>query len=274
MARTLARLLVAAGEPLLCIAARDPSRAWEAALFAGPGIEAASLHDFPRDVSHVLIAVSDSAVHSVAAVIAAALQPEVALHTSGVAGPDVLNPLRSRGTACGTLHPLQTVTGDEAAVASLYGAAFGICGDAAAFGWARHIAGLAQGTPLCVQPERMPLYHAAAVLASNSVTALVDASQSLFELAGLDPDSALRAIAPLLRASVENALRLGPLAALTGPIARGDVNTVVAHRAGLASAPPRVHDLYCAAALHALDMSRRRGLSVEMIAALEESLRA
>ncbi|MBV8572132.1 MAG: hypothetical protein JO319_16050 [Acidobacteriaceae bacterium] len=49
---------------------------------------------------------------------------------------------------------------------------------------------------------------------------------------------------------------------------------MAAHRAGLASAPPRVHDLYRAVALHAVDMSRRRGLSVDIIAVLEESLRA
>lgn len=274
MARTLGRFLADAGEPVICIAGRDPARVNEAAAFVGSAVSPVLYGSLPSSVSHVLIAVNDSAVTAVADAIAERASPLVALHTSGVAGPAVLQPLRSKGTACGTLHPLQTVTGDAASVRALRGANFGLCGDSEALGWADHIVRLAHGTALHLKAECMALYHAAAVMASNSVLALVDASETMLQMAGLEGPVALSAIAPLLRASVENAFRLGPVAALTGPVARGDVATITAHLQALATAPERVRDLYRSAALQAVNMARRQGLASGKAEALNDVLRS
>lgn len=274
MARTLGRFLADAGEPVTCIAGRDPARVADTATFVGSSVAPVLYSTLPSNVSHVLIAVNDSAITHVAAQIAERASPRVALHTSGVARTAVLQPLRSRGTACGALHPLQTVTGDETSVGVLRGASFGLCGDSEALEWADHIVRLAQGASLHLKPDCMALYHAAAVMASNSLLALIDTSQSMLEVAGLERALALSAIAPLLRASVENALQLGPVAALTGPVARGDVSTVTAHLEALGAAPQRVLDLYRSAALQTVDMARRQGLAEEKAAELEDILRS
>ena len=95
----------------------------------------------------------------------------------------------------------------------------------------------------------------------------------LLKAAGVQEDKALRAIGPLMRTSIANALVLGPVQALTGPIQRGDAETVAAHLAALADAPGNVRELYRAAGLHVLDMARRRGLPDERARAIESLLR-
>lgn len=254
------------------MAGRDAARTREAARFAGHDVMPVIYDEVPGNLSHVLVAVSDAAITNVAAVIAERANPRVALHTCGAAGPEALHPLRSCGTACGALHPLQTLTGDEESAAALRGASFGMCGDDEALNWAQHIVNLAQGTALPVNSESMPLYHAAAVMASNSVLALMDASRELFELAGIESQRALSASAPLLRASIENGLRLGPVDALTGPVARGDVETLQAHRQALERAPESVRNLYLASARQALTIARRKGLVFESAMQIEERL--
>ena len=74
------------------------------------------------------------------------------------------------------------------------------------------------------------LYHAAAVMASNYIGALIHASVTTLEAVGITRSAALTALSPLAKTSLENSLRLGPVEALTGPIERGDSATVLAHR--------------------------------------------
>ena len=94
-------------------------------------------------------------------------------------------------------------------------------------------------------------------MASNHVAAVLDAAGDMMRMAGLTPGSVWTALAPLVRASVENALRYGPAEALTGPVARGDSDTVSAHVRALDG---NLLDLYRAAALRALRMATARGL--------------
>jgi len=86
-------------------------------------------------------------------------------------------------------------------------------------------------------------------------------------------EEALRAIAPLIRTSVENALRCGPAAALTGPIERGDAGTVELHRQALSGVSDRLARLYDAAGLQALHVARKKGLSSAAADAVEQRIR-
>ncbi len=99
-------------------------------------------------------------------------------------------------------------------------------------------------------------------MASNYLAVLIDAAVILMREAGIEQEQALRALAPLIRASVGNALTVGPVQALTGPVERGDSGTVAAHLHALAEAsesvPESVNVLYRAAGLHAIDMARRK----------------
>jgi len=144
---------------------------------------------------------------------------------------------------------------------------------AAAVEWARSIVALLDGTPLVIAPERLPLYHAAAVMASNYVHALTNAAVILMVSAGLEAGTALGALAPLIRSSAENSIALGPDRALTGPIERGDEETVRRHLRALACCPPEVGALYRAAGLQVLGIARRRGLAEAAAGRIESLLR-
>ncbi|HWR51439.1 MAG TPA: Rossmann-like and DUF2520 domain-containing protein [Bryobacteraceae bacterium] len=265
----LARLLQAEGEPVTAIASRSPQRSHAAAELLGDRVLPVAYAALPLHAGRFLIAVPDGAIADVADVLASSGANGIALHTSGAVGLEALSALAERGVACGTLHPLQTVTGAPDAAQVLSGVAFSIWGDPAAVEWAQSIAKLCGGTTLRIEPEARAMYHAAAVMAGNYVTALVDAAACLMEHAGVERETALRALAPLVRASAENALTRGPVAALTGPIERGDTATVMAHLIALERSPTTVQALYRAAGLHTLGIARRKGLGAEQAARLE-----
>jgi len=261
--------LYEAGEPVTHVISRDPAHAREAAACIGSGVAAGCYDDLPA-VGKWLIAVPDRAIEEVAAALPAT--SSIALHTCGARGPDALQPLAKRGVACGMLHPLQTFAagaGSETA----RGIAFAVAGDAAALAWAQRIVALAGGFAIAIRPERVALYHAAAVMASNYVTALLDAGRQLMVDAGAPEELALAALAPLVRTSVENTLRLGPRDALTGPIERGDGGTVARHLTALATSAPTIRSLYGCAGLHTLAIARARGLGADAAATLEDLLK-
>jgi predicted short-subunit dehydrogenase-like oxidoreductase (DUF2520 family) len=169
---------------------------------------------------------------------------------------------------------LQTISDAESGASALIGAAFAISGDPAAVAWAEQIARAANGRILRIRSEARPLYHAAAVMASNYLTAVLSAAQSLLVAADVDPDEALQALAPLAKTSLDNTLRQGPVAALTGPIERGDVSTISTHLAALQGITGPIPLLYRAAGLQTLELARLKGLFAERAAATERLLRA
>src|SRR5262249_29221832 len=150
----------------------------------------------------------------------------VAVHTCGARGADALAPLQRLGASCGVLHPFQTIPSAEQGVGSLHGITFGVVGDLDAVQWSRVIATLLGGQGVSVDPTVMSVYQASAVFAANGITALMDAAVLLLERSGFGRESALQTIGPLARATIDNVLRSGPETALTGPVLRGDSETV------------------------------------------------
>jgi predicted short-subunit dehydrogenase-like oxidoreductase (DUF2520 family) len=169
------------------------------------------------------------------------------------------------------LHPLQTVATPDQGVRALPGSAFAVVGSGEAAAWAAEIVALLKGCALEIRPEQQPLYHAAAVMASNYIVALVDAAVILMGEAGIGRDTALRALAPLVTASSANVVALAPEAALTGPIERRDRETVGAHLSALEQAPRTVSELYRSAARHTVELARRKNPDADY-SALERML--
>ena len=271
MAQALGRLLAAHGEPVACIASRSIEHARKAAAFIGYSVRAVSYSELARHTSRILIAVSDSAIES--GRLTLDMQAGIVLHTCGNCGPDVLR-VSSQRVFRGAIHPLQTISDPGTGAAALHGAAFAISGDAPAVAWAEQIARAANGQILRIPDDRRPLYHAAAVMASNYVTAILSAAQTLLIAADVNPDDALAALGPIARSSLDNALRQGPVAALTGPIERGDVSTISSHLTALKEIPGPIPLLYRAAGLRALELARKKGLSSERADATEQLLEA
>lgn len=259
VAQALGRLLLEAGEPVVAIAGREPGRAARAAAFVGEGVTHVAFENLPALATRILIAVPDDALMEVADRLAqGGMAAGVALHTSGARSASVLEALERRGVSCGVLHPLQTVASPKQGVRALPGSAFAVVASGEAAAWALEIVALLGGNALRIQPGQQPLYHAAAVMASNYVVALVDAAVILMEEAGIDRLDALRALTPLLAASAANAVNLTPAAALTGPIQRRDLETVEMHLRALDHAPRTVSELYRSAGRHTVELAWRK----------------
>jgi predicted short-subunit dehydrogenase-like oxidoreductase (DUF2520 family) len=125
------------------------------------------------------------------------------------------------------------------------------------FGVAERIADDLLGEPFRLAEELRPLYHAAAVLASNDLVALSATAAHLFSAAGV-PDPA-RAMRPLQQATLDNVAELGPAKALTGPAVRGDAGTIERNLAALAAHAPEAVATYVVLARTALEVASRGG---------------
>jgi predicted short-subunit dehydrogenase-like oxidoreductase (DUF2520 family) len=193
----------------------------------------------PTGVDVVLLAVPDAEIAAAADTVPAG--PLVG-HCSGATGLDVLGE-----RAAFLLHPLMTVTGPETRFAGAGCAIDGTDDDALAT--ARELGQNLGMTPVEIADEDRVAYHAAASIASNFLVTLEAAAEELAATTGMD-----RALlGPLVEATVQNWLALGPERALTGPIARGDEATVARQRAAVAERAPDLLDLFDALA----DATRR-----------------
>jgi predicted short-subunit dehydrogenase-like oxidoreductase (DUF2520 family) len=273
VAQAFGRALIECGVDISYVASRDLSHAEAAARSLASHVRAVGYGDLAECATHVIIAVSDRAITPVAEELARANKKlRVVLHTCGSYGPEALVPLNAAGVSCGSLHPLQTIRDAKSGANGLQGAAFAVSGDSEALRWAEEIATVLSGTVLCIHPDGRHFYHAAAVMASNYIAALLDSTEHLMTMAGVPKSDALPAIAPLARAALENVLQNGPVEALTGPIVRGDAATVAAHAQALQSADASIASLYRAAGLRALRMAVARGLREEQAESVRQAL--
>ena len=181
----------------------------------------------------------------------------IVAHCSGALGSDVLAPARDCGCHVGSMHPLQTFPTVEAALGKLPGSYFFIEGDPPVARTLSRLAVAVGGIPIRIAPQAKTLYHAAACVASNYLVTLMDAALQVGSAAGIAPAKLLRALEPLVRATVDNVFALGPARALTGPIARGDAQTVRRHQKALRRANPRLAALYAILARWTEDLAKR-----------------
>jgi predicted short-subunit dehydrogenase-like oxidoreductase (DUF2520 family) len=186
-----------------------------------------------------LIATPDDEITDVAQELARVgakeLHGKVVLHTSGALEARVLDPVRACGAAVGSMHPLQSFSG--LTVPSLDGKVFAVEGDPQAMRAARQMARLLGGSPVVIAGERKILYHAAAAMAAGHVLAIEEAATQVLISIGMKRCEALRGLLPLTRQVLDNLERLGPQAAWTGPLSRGDYKVVAAHLVALREWP-------------------------------------
>jgi predicted short-subunit dehydrogenase-like oxidoreductase (DUF2520 family) len=218
----------------------------------------------PSTGTGVLIAVPDDALPEVVAALAALELPAELpiLHASGSLSTEVLEPLARRGHPVGGLHPLAAIADPVDGADRLRGATFGVEGEGAARALAERLVHACDGEVLNIHPGGKALYHAAAVFASNYAVALLAVAERLMGEAGVGQEQARAALARLAAGAVENVAAHGPAAALTGPIARGDAETVARHLARLSGAERGV---YCLLGREALELAEARGLDAAAI---------
>ena len=222
--------------------------------------------------SAVILSVPDEVLPEISIALAAHGEAPggcVAFHLSGALGTDPLAPLVRQGYEVGTLHPLQTLADPVLGGRQLRGVHFAISGEPNALSTARRIIHHLGGVGVSIPVSQRPLYHAAAVFASNYLAGLLNTAGRLMAQAGIPEDEALAAILPLARGALENLERMGPARALTGPISRGDLETVRLH---LRTLEPRERALYTALGKELLHLAREGGLGEEVAEAMEIAL--
>jgi predicted short-subunit dehydrogenase-like oxidoreductase (DUF2520 family) len=208
----------------------------------------------------VLLTVPDDALADLIAGLAATGAPvegRLLAHASGRHGLAVLEPATRRGALPLALHPVMTFTGRDDDAEKLAGISFGVTAPDQLRPVAEALVVEMGGEPVFIAEDRRDTYHAALASAANHLVTLVVQAADLLRDAGVaDP---ARMLGPLLGAALENALALGD-AALTGPVARGDVETISAHLAAIGARAPQALPAYLALARLTADRALAAGL--------------
>lgn len=207
----------------------------------------------------LLITTSDSAVEEVARPLGWRVCDRKIFHTSGVLSIEALRVCRDWGAVVGSIHPLQTFATVENAIENLPGSYFGVTADEGAVETALEIVGALKGKAIMVRDEDKPVYHAAACVASNYLVSLIDYAKGLLEIIGTPPADAERCLMPLIEGTVANIGDLGTVAALTGPISRGDASTVLRQVEALDSTSPESLVLYRTLAERTIQLALEKG---------------
>jgi predicted short-subunit dehydrogenase-like oxidoreductase (DUF2520 family) len=246
---SLALALQRRGWSVRAVAGRSPDAASTRRASALLGAPAVPVETAGAESGTVVIATPDHAIAGSAVAVAGSLPPgALVVHLSGAAGLRVFDGLRASrpDVRLGALHPLQSLPTPELGAERLLGAWCAVEGPADVAGLAES-AGLRPFT-LPSDPDARVVYHAAACVASNHLVALLAQVERLAASTGVP----FEAFLPLVRTTVENVAELGPPAALTGPVARGDTATVAAH---LSALPEAERDAYRAGASEALRLT-------------------
>jgi predicted short-subunit dehydrogenase-like oxidoreductase (DUF2520 family) len=259
----LAALAVRAGYQVAAVADRDRRRAEQAAGRIGTAIPVLSPREAAGRAELVLLAVPDDAIEASCRELVSArafVRGSLVAHCSGALSSESLAPARRElDCSVASFHPLQSFPTVEAALESLPGSyCFGE-GDEVALAALETLGAAIGARCVRIATEHKPLYHAAAAVACNYLTALLDAALHLAGSAQIERQTAWQALEPLIQATVENVSKLGTEAALTGPIARGDRRTVAAHLAVLDESAPELSDLYRALGSWTVGLALRKG---------------
>ena len=213
-----------------------------------PGVPVMKPTDVARACDLLLLTVPDDMLENVATTLTGAgaiREGQVVVHTSGRHGLGVLAAATAIGARPIAMHPAMTFTGTDLDLTRLGGCVFGITTLPDDRPLAESLVADLGGTPMWVSESKRTLYHAGLAHGANHLVTLVAQAMDLLAASGADdPAATLR---PLLSAALDNALAYGD-AALTGPIVRGDVNTVRAHLADIAETAPATLPTYVAMA--------------------------
>jgi predicted short-subunit dehydrogenase-like oxidoreductase (DUF2520 family) len=261
--RALAHAMRVAGVPVVGLHGRRP----------GVDSTHGALPEPLSTASVILVTVRDEELDAALLELASApLVPSaVVLHASGSAEPGALEALRAQGHAAGTFHPILPLADPTRAAHALANAWIGIDGDAAARAASRELAAALGARVLEIPAGAKARYHAATVFASNFPVVLLSLATRLLTASGVDAEAARGSLASLIGASADNMRESEPAMALTGPVSRGDVDTVRAHVAALAPFPELLA-IYRVLTREALPLAVARGVDPARVDALRRAV--
>ena len=269
--RTLARLFHDAGVfEIDALVARRDETALDAASFIGAG----KVNGDPAEADIILISVPDPELDGALARLALCdLKPDTIIaHTSGARGLEAFAPLTGLPVRCVCAHPVKAFSDPERSVSTFSGTMVTLQGETSACdAMSAAYAAIGGKTLKLADNTDRTLYHAAIVFMCNHLPTLIHAGLETFAQVGISRQDGLAITGPILRDTLEAVLELGPAAALTGPVARGDAETVSRHLEKLEAADPDLAVFYAALARATADLSAEKGeASVDGLLAVRE----
>ncbi|HWU97351.1 MAG TPA: Rossmann-like and DUF2520 domain-containing protein [Oxalicibacterium sp.] len=208
---------------------RSVESARSAVQFIGAGRVVAGFDDL-RPADFVLIAPPDDQIAACSAALAASgclTKNSIVFHCSGASPSSILEQAQHAGAAIASVHPIRSFAQPEKVVRAFAGTYCGVEGDQRAIDLLNPLFTAVGAHFVHIDRQKKTLYHAGAVFASNYMVTLLDTAVQTYVEAGMSRDDALKIMATLVRETAENVLQSGPEQALTGPVSRGDVGTVV-----------------------------------------------
>jgi len=226
---------------------------------AGCGTVFDTAADCARAGDIVFITTPDGIIESVCGDLVQqdALGPKaMVFHLSGAHSSEILTQAKLAGAVVGSIHPLQSFAPYEPGQASPFeGINISVEGDPDAVSQGKDIAAALGAQAFAIPTESKTLYHASAVVASNYLVTLVRFALTLLMETGLREDVAFEILSPLIQGTLRNIGSRGCTLALTGPVARGDHETVSRHIADIDEKIPEFSALYRLLGTHTLDIA-------------------
>ena len=241
---------------------RSRASAEDAVAFIGAGRALAQASDL-RPAAVWMLAVGDDQIAPTCAALAAAglVNGAVVFHCSGAKASGELQAASQAGAQVASIHPVRSFADPDAVAAGFAGTWCGVEGDADALARLSPAFEAIGARLVAIDAAAKTVYHAASVFASNYLVTVLDAALRAYAAAGVPPDIARELAQPLASETLHNVFRLGAPAALSGPVARGDLATVARQQAALQDWDAPTASLYAALveATTALAERKRRG---------------
>jgi predicted short-subunit dehydrogenase-like oxidoreductase (DUF2520 family) len=238
-----------------------PCGARAAVAFIGEGSAAETLGDM-RAADGWMLTPPDGEIAACCSALAASgllRAGDIVFHCSGALASGELRPAAERGAHIASVHPLKSFAEPQDAVRSFAGTWCAAEGDSAALAVLRPVFERIGARIAEIDPQSKPVYHAASVIVSNYLVALIEGGLRCYEKAGISRDTAVAMMEPMLRETVENVFKLGTVKALTGPIARGDDAVVADQLAALAKWDAHIASVYRDLGAIAVQIAREQG---------------
>jgi predicted short-subunit dehydrogenase-like oxidoreductase (DUF2520 family) len=198
---------------------------------------------------------------------------DIVFHCSGALPSADLISVKETGAFVGSVHPIKSIADPAVSIETFDGTFCGVEGDDQSLEVLRPAFEAIGGKTFPIDPQFKTVYHAAAVLVCSCLTSLLEVGAQAYVKAGLNRETAMHVMEPIVRGTVENIFGSGTVRALTGPIARGDHSLVFKQLSTLCDWNPRFGEIYRDLGAVALGLSRLQGAaSPESLTALAELL--
>ncbi|HTY00533.1 MAG TPA: DUF2520 domain-containing protein [Bacteroidota bacterium] len=244
------------GDAITAVIARSATSALRGGKYLRCANTGTQLELIPGDARVVLLTVPHSSIEPVARDLARLTHLSFSgmafCHASGMLSAAALAPLADQGATVASFHPLQTFPRDfppEKIVPTLPGIWYGVDGDAKGLRFAKQLASRLGGKTVVIPTEMREYYHAACVVASNHLTALLGVLEEMHRALDLSGATYHELFRPIIETTLRNVTATSPVRALSGPVARGGTETIGRHLETIRQHTPELLPYYAAMTL-------------------------